>query len=79
MGSCMEIFDKLKGWIRALTEIGVLLIALGIVLQILFGNALPFLGGDIVGNLLKLIGSLGDKGLVGLVSIGVILYLFNKN
>ena len=75
----MELVDTAKGWIRSATELGVLLIALGIVLQVLFGTALPFLGGDIVGNLLKLIGSLGDKGLVGLVSIGVILYLFNKH
>jgi hypothetical protein len=74
----MELFEKIKGWIHRLTEIGVLLIALGIVLQILFGSAVPFLGGDIVGNLVKLIASLGDKGLVGLVAIGVILLLFNK-
>lgn len=75
----MELVDTAKGWIRSATELGVLLIALGIVLQVLFGTALPFLGGDIVGNLLKLIGSLGDKGLVGLVSIGVILYLLKKH
>ena len=74
----MELVDKIKGWIRGLTELGILLVALGIVLQILFGTALPFLGGDIVGNLTKLIAALGDKGLVGLVSIGVIIYLFNK-
>ena len=75
----MELVDTAKGWIRSATELGVLLIALGIVLQVLFGTALPFLGGDIVGNLMKLIGSLGDKGLVGLVSIGVILYLLKKH
>jgi hypothetical protein len=74
----MEFFENIKGWIRRLTEIGVLLIALGIVLQILFGSAVPFLGGDIIGNLLKLISSLGDKGLVGLVAIGIILLLFDK-
>jgi len=75
----MELVGNLKTWIRSATELGVLLIALGIVLQVLFGTALPFLGGDVVGNLMKLIGSLGDKGLVGLVSIGVILYLFDQH
>ena len=75
----MELVGNLKTWIRSATELGVLLIALGIVLQVLFGTALPFLGGDVVGNLMKLIGSLGDKGLVGLVSIDVILYLFDKH
>jgi hypothetical protein len=74
----MDLLEKLKNWVRGFTELAVLLVALGVVLQILFGTALPFLGGDIVGNLMKLIAALGDKGLVGLVSIGVILYLFNK-
>ena len=41
-------------------------------------NTLPFLGGDIVGNLLKLLAALGSNGVVGLVAIAVILYLFNR-
>ena len=36
--------DKALGWIRSLTEIGLALIALGVVLQIIFGAAVPFLG-----------------------------------
>jgi hypothetical protein len=44
----------------------------------LFGTAVPFLGGDVVGNLLKLLAALGSNGVVGLVAIAVILYLFNR-
>ena len=36
--------DKALGWIRSLTEIGLAIIALGVVLQIIFGAAVPFLG-----------------------------------
>ncbi len=74
----MELFDKPKGWIARITELGLLLIALGIVLQVLFGTAVPFLGGDIVGNLLTLITALGNNGIVGLVAIAIVLYLFNR-
>ena len=52
--------------------------ALGVVLGILFGPNVAFLGGDIVGNLTKLIATLGENGLVGLIALGVILYLFQK-
>ena len=72
------MFDKAKGWILRITELGLLLIALGIVVQILFGTAVPFLGGDIVGNLLKLLAALGNNGVVGLIAIAIVFYLFNR-
>lgn len=78
MGVIVETFDKAKGWIVRITELGLLLVALGIVLQILFGTAVPFLGGDIVGNLIKLLNSLGSNGVVGLIAIAIVLYLFNR-
>lgn len=72
-----NLFDKFKKWIAQLTEVGLLLIALAIVLQVLVGNNLPFFE-DVVGNLTRLIGSLGDNGIVGLIAIAIILWLFAK-
>ena len=43
------MLDKAIGWIRSLTEAGLALIALGVVAQIIFGDAVPFIGLDIVG------------------------------
>jgi hypothetical protein len=74
----MDVLQRVKGWLSELTEVGLLLVALGIVLGILFGNQVPFIGGDIVGNLTGLIKSLGDNGLVGLIALSIILYLFMK-
>ena len=72
-----SLIDKLKKWIAQITELGLLLVALAIVLQILIGSNLPFFG-DVVNNLTNLIGNLGDDGLVGLIAIGIILWLFAK-
>ena len=58
------MLDKAIGWIRSLTEAGLALIALGVVLQIIFGAAIPFLGLDIVGSVLALVKQLGSEGLV---------------
>ena len=71
-------FDKLKDWLRQLTEVGLLLVALGIVLQLLFGQSVSFITGDIVGNLMSLIKGLGDNGVVGLIALAIILWLFSK-
>jgi hypothetical protein len=73
----MEIFDKAKAWIVRITELGLLLVALSIVLQMLFGSNVAFFG-DVVGNLIKLLTALGNNGVVGLVAIAIILYLFSR-
>ena len=73
----MEMFDKAKAWIVRITELGLLLVALAIVLQMLFGNNVAFFG-NVVGNLMTLLTALGSNGVVGLVAIAIILYLFNR-
>ena len=73
-----NIIEITNTWIYRLTEIGIGLIALGIVIQILFDRPAPFLPGDIVANLTGLIADLGSNGLVGLIALAIILYLFTK-
>jgi len=73
----MNYFEKIKRWIGEITEISLLLIALGIVAGILFGDTVPFFGG-IVTNLTGLLNTLGENGLVGLVALSIILFLFYK-
>ena len=72
------MLDKATGWIRSLTEAGLALIALGVVLQILFGAAVPFLGLDVVGSVTALVKSLGSEGLVGLVAVWVLWGIYSK-
>jgi len=73
------MLDSSKRFLREVVEVGLLLIAVAVVLQVIFGTAVPFVGGDIVGNLLGIISTLGDGGLVGLISVAIILYLINRN
>jgi hypothetical protein len=61
-----------------ITHLGVKLIAMGVVLQILFGAAVPFLGLDVVGAITNFVGALGEKGLVGLIALAVIYWSFKK-
>ena len=72
------MLDKAIGWIRSLTEAGLSLIALGVVMQILFGAAVPFLGIDVVGSVVGLVKQLGGEGLVGLAAIWVLWGIYTK-
>ena len=73
----MNYFGQIKKWIGEITEIALLLIAFGVSVEILFGSEVPVFSG-IVTNLTGLISTLGENGLVGLVALGVILFLFQK-
>ena len=72
------MLDQISGWIKQVTNIGLGLIALGVVLQILFGAAVPFIGLDVVGSVVELVKSLGSEGLVGLVAIWVLWGIYQK-
>ena len=71
----MPIFNVIKDWIRQITEVGLLLVALVVVIQILFGQAW-FAAGDVVGNLISVINSFGENGIVGLIALVIVLWLF---
>ena len=51
----MEVLGRLQKWVMQLTEIGLALVALGIVLQLLFGNNVSFITGNVTGNIIALI------------------------
>ena len=72
------MLDTVLGWIKSVTELGLAVIALGVVLQIIFGAAVPFIGIDIVGSVVALVKSLGSEGLVGLVAIWVLWGIYSK-
>tara|TARA_B100000029_G_C17071768_1_gene777131 strand:- start:352 stop:585 length:234 start_codon:yes stop_codon:yes gene_type:complete len=71
--------STVKSWIGALTSLGLALVALAIVASILVGTGNMWVFGDVVGNLVDLIASLGQSGLAGLIAVGIIIWLFAKN
>jgi len=73
----MQFFMEIKKWLAEVTEIALLLIALGVAVEILFGGTVPFFSG-IVANMINIIKSLGDNGLVGLIALGIIVFLFYR-
>ena len=72
------LMDNIIGWIRKLTEAGVAVIALAVVVHIIFGADAAFLPGDFLGNLTGIISSLGGANLVGLVAAFLIYKIFTR-
>ena len=76
----MEIIGKIKSWAAALADVGVSLIALGIVLEVLFsGQNVPFWPDiSVIANVQNIIAGFSAQGLVGLVAIWVLYSIYTK-
>ena len=73
------MLDKIMGVADASINIGIKLISLAIVLQIVFGHSVPFLGGNVIGTIIGIIYELGAAGLVGLIATLVIWRLLDDD
>ena len=76
----MDILGKIKKWAGALTEAGISLLSLGIVLEVLFnGQNIPFWPNiDIIANIQSIVAGFSAQGLVGLVAIWVLYHIYNR-
>jgi len=74
----MNWLTKAGDWVKSIAHISVLLVALGVVWQVLFGSAVPFVGGNVVGNIIGVVGQLGSAGLVSLITLGILVWLFRN-
>jgi len=76
----MDILNKVKAWAVALTEVGVSLLALGVVLEVLFkGQNIPFWPNiNIIANIQSIVASFSAQGLVGLIAVWVLYHIITK-
>ena len=76
----MDLLNRISSWANKLTEVGVSVVALGVVLEVLFKGAnIPFWPDIyVVENIMGILGSLSNEGLLGLVGVFV-LYWILKN
>ncbi|MBL09495.1 MAG: hypothetical protein CL402_03085 [Acidiferrobacteraceae bacterium] len=77
----MHFIDSIRRWVGSIAELGISIIALGVILQILFGDdsgAIPFLPMDILGSVVGFVQTLGSEGLVGLVALGILWWAYSK-
>lgn len=73
------MLETITNGIKTATTVGIQFIALAIILQIIFGGNVPFIGGDVVGTIIGIVNQLGAQGLVGLVAAVVLFKIFEGN
>jgi hypothetical protein len=74
----MDIVKNVAVWIKGLTEIGLSLVMLGVVVQIIFGTQVVFLPIDVLGNVVSFVKALGSEGLVGIIALWILWGIYDK-
>ena len=72
------MMDTAKSFLRSVMDVALVIIPLSVVLGIIFGPSVPFIGTAVVGNITSLVSSLGDGGLVGIIVLGILMWLARR-
>ena len=66
------MMDTVKGFLRSVMDLAMVVIPLSVVLGVIFGPAVPFIGADVIDNITAIIADLGGSGLVGIIVLGIL-------
>jgi len=70
--------SKIVGYLNKFLEVGVLLLAVSVIAEILFGPDVAFFGTQVTSNLISLLNNLGDQGIAALIIIFAVIYAYRK-
>ena len=70
--------SKIKKYLRQFVELGLLLLAVSVFAEILFGPDVAFFGSQVTKNLINLLNSVGDAGVAALILIFAVVFVYGK-
>ena len=70
--------SRVKGYLNTFVELGVLLLAVSVLAEILFGPDVAFFGSQVTTNLIALLDSLGQQGVAALIIVFAVIYVYRK-
>ena len=70
--------SKIRGYLNKFLELGVLLLAVSVIAEILFGPNVAFFGTQVTTNLISLLNSLGEQGIAALIIVFAVIYTYRR-
>jgi len=67
-----------KYYLNKFIELGVLLLAVSVLAEILFGPDVAFLGSQVTKNLISLLNSLGEQGIAALIVVFAVIFTYRR-
>ena len=73
-----SLIFKTKGYLNKFLELGILLLAVSVIAEILFGPNVPFFGSKVTSNLIDLLNNLGDQGIAALIIVFALIFVYRR-
>jgi hypothetical protein len=70
--------NKITAYMSKFIELGVLLLAISVIAEILFGPDVAFFGSQVTSNLIGLLNSLGEQGIAALIIVFAVIFTYRK-
>ena len=75
----------MSNWLNTITkylnkflEVGVLLLAISVIAELVFGPNVAFFGSQVTKNLINLLNSLGEQGIAALIIVFAVIFAYRK-
>ena len=70
--------SKVKYYLNSFLEVGVLLLAVSVIAEIIFGPNVAFFGSQVTQNLISLLNNLGSQGIAALIIVFAVIFTYRK-
>jgi|TARA_B110000971_G_scaffold193561_1_gene206551 hypothetical protein len=70
--------NQIKNYLNKFLEIAVLLLAVSVIAEIVFGPNVAFFGSQVTANLIALLNSLGSQGTAAIIIVLAVIFTYRK-
>jgi hypothetical protein len=74
----IDWINKIKSYLNKFLEIAVLLLAVSVIAEIVFGPNVAFFGSQVTANLISLLNSLGSQGTAAIIIVLAVIFTYRK-
>lgn len=74
----INLITTLTKYLNKFLELGVLLLAISVIAEIVFGPNVAFFGSQVTENLINLLNALGEQGIAALIIVLAVIFAYRK-
>ena len=74
----INLITTLTKYLNKFLELGVLLLAISVIAEIVFGPNVAFFGSQVTANLINLLNALGEQGIAALIIVLAVIFTYRK-
>ena len=74
----ISVITTVTRYLNKFLEVGILLLAISVIAEIVFGPDVAFFGSQVTTNLINLLNALGEQGIAALIIVLAVIFAYRK-